>query len=153
MEIFLKIVDIVSEKSGKQISQFNTLLRFNPKVFIISVKSKVSCQCRSEITWPNINRSEAWFPYVWKGKLNKTDSSMKDFFICWFFFYIGCNQAAVPNVLPGQQPFPTSFCHETFQNISYCKLISISLPQVFHEGSIEDGSFIYFITRCFACMI
>ena len=98
-------------------------------------------------------RSVAWFPYVWKGKLNKTDSSMKDFFICWFFFYIGCNQAAVPNVLPGQQPFPTSFCHETFQNISYCKLISISLPQVFHDGSIEDRSFIYFITRCFACMI
>ena len=99
-------------------------------------------------------RSVAWFPYVWKGKLNKTDSSMKDFFICWlFFFYIGCNLAALPNVLPRQQQFPTSFCHETFQNICCCNLISISLPQIFHEGKIEDRSFINFFTRCFARMI
>ena len=33
----------------------------NPKLFIISVKSKVPFQCSSEITLPNVDSSMAWF--------------------------------------------------------------------------------------------
>ena len=76
------------------------------KLFTISVKLKVSFQCCSETQWPDFDSSMAWFWYVWKEKLNKTDFFTKCFFlICWFFFYIYCNFAAAPNILSRQQIF------------------------------------------------
>ena len=53
--------------------------------------------------WPDFDSSMAWFWYVWKKKLNKTDSFT--ILNCWFFFYIYCNFAAAPNILSRQQIF------------------------------------------------
>ena len=50
--------------------------------------------------------SKAWFPFVWKGKVNTTDSYTKDFsLIDELFFYICCNLSDVQNILPRQQIF------------------------------------------------
>ena len=53
-ENIFKIVCIVSEKIGKQISQFYILFLASTRscLFTTSLKSKVLFQCRSEITWP-----------------------------------------------------------------------------------------------------
>ena len=66
----------------------HTVPRFNPQLFTISLKSKVLFQCRSEITWPTVYGSVTWFPFVWWGKVNRTDSSMKDFFLDWLIFLL-----------------------------------------------------------------
>ena len=50
--------------------------------------------------------SVAWFPFVWWGKVNRTDSSTKDFsLIGSFFFYICCNLSVVQNIPPWQEIF------------------------------------------------
>ena len=53
-ENIFKIVCIVSEKIGKQISQFYILFPASTRscLFTTSLKSKVLFQCHSEITWP-----------------------------------------------------------------------------------------------------
>ena len=64
-ENIFKIVYIVSEKIGKKISQFSILLLASTRsLFTISLKSKVLFQCCSEIMWPTIYSSMAWFPFV-----------------------------------------------------------------------------------------
>ena len=82
------------EKSEINPTILHVVPRFNTKLFIISMKSKVQFRDRSQITWPNVDSSVAWFPYVWKGKANTIDSSTKDFFLFgWFFLYLlqsGC---------------------------------------------------------------
>ena len=65
-ENIFKILCIVSEKIGKQISEFAILLLASTRsLFTISLKSKVLFQCRCEFTWPTIYGSVAWFPFVW----------------------------------------------------------------------------------------
>ena len=89
----------------------HTVPRFNPLLFTISPKSKVHFQCCSEITWPIVYGSVTWFPFVWWGKVNRTDSSTKDFsLIGSFFFYICCNLSVAQNILPRQQIFYSEIC-------------------------------------------
>ena len=89
----------------------HTVPRFNPQLFTISLKSEVLFQCRSEITWPTLYGSLIWFPFVWWGKINRADSSTKDFsLIGSFFFYICCNLSVAQNILPRQQIFYCEIC-------------------------------------------
>ena len=77
----------------------------------ISQKLKVLFQCRSEITWSTVYGSVTWFPFVWWGKVNRTDYSTKDFsLIGSFFFYICCNLSVAQNILPRQQIFYSEIC-------------------------------------------
>ena len=70
----------------------HTVPRFTPQLSTISLKSNALFQCHSEITWLTVNHSLTWFPFVWYGKVNRTDSSTKDFsLIGSFFFYICWN--------------------------------------------------------------
>ena len=57
----------------------HTVPRFNPYLVTISLKLKVLFQCRSEITLPTIYGPVTCFPFVWWGKVNRTDSSTKVF--------------------------------------------------------------------------
>ena len=98
----------------------HTVPRFNPYFFKISLKSKVLFQCRSEITWPTVYGSVTWFPFVWWGKVNKTDSLTKDFsLIGSFFLYICCSFSVTQNILPRQQMFYSEICFF----ISYIQLV------------------------------
>ena len=84
---------------------------FNPLLFTISLKSKVFFQCRSEITWPTLYGSVTWFPFVWWRKVNRTNSSTKNFsLIGSFFFYICCNLSVAQNILPRQQLLYSEIC-------------------------------------------
>ena len=110
----------------------HTVPRFNPLLFTVSLKSKVFFQCRSEITWPTVYGSVTWFPFVWWRKVNRTDSSTKNFsLIGSFFFYICCNLSVAQNILPRQQIFYSELCffisyillvllHPASQNFCYC---------------------------------
>ena len=84
---------------------------FNPYLFRISLKLKVLFQCHSEITSPTVYGSVAWFPFVGQGKVNRTDSSTKEFILIGsFFFYICCNLSVAQNILPRQQIFYSEIC-------------------------------------------
>ena len=95
----------------------HTVPRF--KLLTISLKLKVLFQCCSEITWLTVYGSVTWFPFVWWGKVNRSDSSMNDFLIGSFFFYICCNLSVAQNILPKQQ---ISYCEICFF-ISYILLV------------------------------
>ena len=98
----------------------HTVPHFNLQLFTISLKSKVLFQCCSQITWLTVYDSVTWFPFVWWGKVSRTDSSMKDFsLIGSFFFYICCNFSLAQNILPRQQVFYSEICFF----ISYIQLI------------------------------
>ena len=89
----------------------HTVLRFSPSLFTISQTSKILFQCRSEITWPTVYGSVTWFPFVWWRKVNRTDSSTKNFsLIGSFFFYICCNLSVAQNILPRQQLLYSEIC-------------------------------------------
>ena len=100
---------------------------FNPYLFTISLKLKVLFQCHSEITSPTVYGSVAWFPFVGQGKVNRTDSSIKEFFLIGsFFFYICCNLSVAQNILPRQQGF--------YSNISFfisCILLLLKHLRIF----------------------
>ena len=84
---------------------------FNLYLFTISLKSKVLSQCRSVITWPTFYGSVTWFPFVWWGKVNRTNSLTKHFFLIRsFFYYICCNLSVAQNILPRQQIFYSEIC-------------------------------------------
>ena len=71
----------------------------------------------------------------------------------WLLYQIFC-QSNKFFYLKSVSSFPTSVCHETFQNFCCCNVILISLPhKVYHEGKLEDRNFINFITLYFACMV
>ena len=129
-----------------------------PVVVCNSVKSKVTFQSRSEITWPSVDSFVAWFPCVWKGKANTTDYSTKWFFlICWFFFYICCNLSDVSNIQPRQQ-----ICYESlhFLHPFSTKHVRICVTLIWFEfhclikvSTRETFSRKLFVTWCSACMV
>ena len=96
----------------------HTIPHFNPQLLTISLKSKVLFRCCSEITWPTVYGSVTWSSFAWWGKINRTDSSTKDFsLIGSFFFYICCNLSVAQNILPRQQSFYSEICLFISSNI------------------------------------
>ena len=72
-------------------------------------------ECRSENTRPTAYGSVRWFSFVWWGKVNSTDSLVKDFsLIHLFFFHICCNLSVAQNILQRQQIFYSEICFTNF---------------------------------------
>ena len=57
-------------------------------MFTISVKSKVFFQRHSEITWPTVDGSGAWFPLLWQGKVNYDWFLHEGLFHYWLIFLL-----------------------------------------------------------------
>ena len=96
-EINLRICHIASLHSIRSCLQFH----WNRKYFSSAV-------LRLRAT---IYGSVTWFPFVWWGNVNRTDSSRKDFSLVGsFFFYICCNLPVAQNILPRQQIFYSEIC-------------------------------------------
>ena len=127
-ENIFKVVCIVSEKIGKKSQNLPYCSSLQSVVVYNLLKLKVLFQCRSEITWPTLYGSVTWFSFVWWGKVNRTDCSMKEFSLNGsFFFYICCNLPVAQNILPRQQIFIQKSVSSFPTSCSFCIILEFLL--------------------------
>ena len=111
-----------------------------------------------EITWPNVYGPVTWFPFVWWGKISRTDSSTKDFsLIGSLFFYICCSLSVAQNTLPRQHIFYSEICFFiscsllVLQHLIIFVTVINLILQPFSQSSQEN--FINFVMWFLACMV